>query len=194
MDAGVIKDDDWLGQAKPEIEGRMGEYGDGQIEFAILSLVKDPLLDLVPRLAANVKGTQAVSTRLDQVQPDWQHFTTQARDATYSTYDDGITGPHDAYNLTSETIETAVLPEAVQHMIQGGSRTADLLTCLQGLFAEQAGLRKAINAEIGFTHQDEERAASRRHDYSPLIQSWIRAHARRGAIKTLVEHGAAWRT
>lgn len=188
LDAGVIKDDDWLGRAKPEIEARMGEHGDGQIEFAILSLVRDPLLDLVPRLAVNVKSMQAVSARLDQVCPDWQDFTTQNRGEARSTYDGSITGPNDTYNLTIETIKLAVLPEAVQHMILDGSKAADLLTCLQGLVTIQSDLRKSILTEIDSNCRDEGRAASRRHDYSSLIRSWIRAHARRGVIKTVVEH------
>ena len=189
----MIKDDDWLGQAKPEIKARMEDYGDGQIEFAVLSLVKDPLLDLVPRLAANVKSLQAISARLDQVRPDWQDFIIEDGEEARWIYDGRITGPHEAYNLTVELIETAVLPEAMRHMLLDGSRTADLITCLQGLVKLQRDLRKSIKTEIDSNRRDEGRAAGRRHDYSPLIQSWIRAHARRGVIRTVIEHDTLWR-
>ncbi|KAL9123216.1 MAG: hypothetical protein Q9187_000233 [Circinaria calcarea] len=187
MDAGVIQDDDWLGQVKPDIEARMGGYEDGQIEFAVLSLVKDPLLDLVRRLAVNVKGRQAVSAHLNQVHPDWQDFTTRSRDTNGSTFEDAISGPNEAYNLIPKAVETAVIPEAVQHMILDGSTAADLLACHQGLVTAEAGLWQLVKNEVESNRRDEERAASRRHDHSPLIQSWIRTHARRGVIKTIIE-------
>ena len=174
---------------KSDIETRMAEYEDGQIEFAILSLVQDPILSLVSSLAANIRGLRAVSTRLDDVIPDWKSFIPSATADDFLMMDNMLDGPDTDYNLKQEAIDQASATVGVQDKLASGA-VVELLALRQELVAAQAGLRASIREEQQSVRVDEDKVASRRHDYMAALQVWVRCHVGKYFIKILKDEGA----
>ena len=151
----------------------MAQYEEGQIEFAILSLVQDPLINLVPDLAENVKSLSALSARLDLVKPDWQDFVTSSRDGHAITYEDVLGGVDLDYSLTPEDLNRAKLPDKVVDLCLSDV-AQDIMAHRQHLITAQAALRMSIKEELQLNVSDEERAAARSCDYGAMMQSFVR--------------------
>lgn len=163
-------ENEWLGQAKPDIEARMAQYEEGQIEFAILSLIRDPLMELIPRLAENVKGIAALSARLDTVQPDWQSFETSPAIGEATGV---LTTADPSYGLTQEDIDKASIPETVAKLCIS-EIVQDIVNERQHLVTAQAGLRMSIRDEQQSNQSDDERAAARSCDYGACMPNFVR--------------------
>ena len=164
---------DWLSQAKPDIEARMARYEEGQIEFAILSLVRDPLLKMVPALARNVKAINALSTRLDIIIPgcrSYIDFSTNGENAGAGSL---IDNPNLAYGLTQEMLDQVEPSQAVMDLCHGDV-ASDILGHREQLVATQVGLRMSIKEEIQSNQSDEERASARTCDYGARMQNFVR--------------------
>lgn len=164
---------DWLSQAKPDIEARMAQYEEGQIEFAILSLVRDPLLEMVPALAENVKGINALSNWLDIFKPGWKDFIDSSTDGEIAGSDSVITNHDLAYSLTQEMLDQAEPSQAVRDLCHGDV-ASDILGHREHLITVQAGLRTSIREEVQSNQSDEERAAARTCDYGARMQNFVR--------------------
>lgn len=164
---------DWLGQAKPDIEARMAQYEEGQIEFAILSLVRDPLLEMVPALAKNVKDINALSTRLDTVKPRWKDFIDSSTNGEFMDTNSFISSVNLAYGLSQEMLDQAEPSQAVMDLCHGDV-ASDILGHREHLITTQADLRMSIREEIQSNQSDEERAAARTCDYGARIQNFVR--------------------
>jgi len=163
-------EDDWLGQAKPDIEARMAQYEEGQIEFAILGLVSDPLLDLVPRLAENIKSITRLSARLDLIKHDWRDFEPSPVNGQLTGL---LTAFDPTYALTPKHIDQADLPITIAKLCESDA-VEDIITQRQQLVADQARLRLWIRDEQQSNQRDEERAAARRCDYGAMMQNFVR--------------------
>lgn len=165
---GTFKDD-WLDQAKPHIEARMAQYEEGQIEFAILGLVRDPLVDLIPRLAENIKSISGLTSRLDSIKPDWRDFET----ASFQDQSSGLlTTVDSSYGLTPDIIHQANLPTNVDQLCES-EIVQDIITKRQQLVTDQARLRLLVRDEQQSNWSDEERAAARRCDYGAMMQKFV---------------------
>jgi ubiquitin carboxyl-terminal hydrolase L5 len=163
-------EDDWLGLAKPDIEARMAQYEEGQIEFSILSLVRDPLLDLVPKLAENIKSIAELSARLDLIKQDWREFETSSINRQFT----GLLAASDStYELTPQQFDRADLPIAIAKLCKSDV-VEDVMTQRQQLVTDQARLRLWIRDEQQSNQSDEERAAARRCDYGAMMQNFVR--------------------
>lgn len=164
----------------------MAQYSEGQIEFAILSLVKEPLSSLVSALAENVKGLVALSTRLDSLNPGWRDFIASAVNGEGTTTESLITGPDSIYKLTQEMIDKSELSQSIAEAVFKDV-AADVMALRQKLVTAQAGLRASIIEELQSICSDQERAASRRHDYGPAVQTLIEILGRKGVLKDMVD-------
>lgn len=183
--SGPIENRDWIFQAKPEIEDRMAKYEEGQIEFAILGLVKEPLPGFISALGTNVKSLVEVTKRLDALKPDWRDFLETSMDVDHAVTDNVVTGPDSIYELTQELIEGSQLPQPLENVLLHGI-AADVLDCRQKLLLEQTGLRASIIEEQQSNRSDQDRAASRRHDYGPAVAALVDILARKGVLKDMV--------
>lgn len=182
---GVIENQDWVLQAKPEIEDCMAKYEEGQIEFAILGLVKEPLSGFVSTLARNVKSLAELTKRLDSLKPDWRDFIESSVNVDRVLTENLVTGPDAIYELTQELIEQSQLAQSLEDVVLHDV-AADLMDCHQKLVLEQTGLRASIIEEQQSIRSDQERAASRRHDYSPAVEALVDILARKGVLKDMV--------
>lgn len=151
----------------------MAQYEEGHIEFAILSIVRDPLLEMIPALAENVKAINALSARLDIVKPGWEEFIDSSTiSATASTHG-LITKSNLAYGLTQKLLNQAEVSQVVVDLCHGDV-ASDILGHREQLITTQAGLRVSIRDEMQSNQSDEERAASRTCDYGARMQNFVR--------------------
>ena len=165
--------DDWLSQAKPDIEARMAQYEEGQIEFAILSLVRDPLHEMTSSLAENVKAINALSARLDIVKPEWQDTCEPQANSEVAGTNSLIRESSLAHGLTQDMLDRAALRQAVVDLCHG-SVASDMLRHREQLIAMQADLRMSIREEIQSNQSDEEKAAARASDFGARMQNFVR--------------------
>ncbi|MCJ1398659.1 hypothetical protein MMC11_001860 [Xylographa trunciseda] len=185
---GEVNSDDWLNLVKPDLEARMAEHEDGQIEFAILGLVKDPLINLVHDLACNVKGIQALEVHLDEMNTSWRTFTASTSNGTEEILENTLLGPDLHFQIDETAIRNAALLPEVQHKLSNeGTSTADFIKFRRKLAFEQTSLRMLIKEEQASDYHDEDRAATRRHDYGPAVKTWTRFLARKGTLGGLLK-------
>ena len=163
-------EDDWLNQAKPDIEARMAQSEECQIEFAILSLVRDPLLDLIPRLADNAKNIASLSARLDALKPDWWEFDMPSHTGESSTV---LTAPDSVYGVTQEVFHRATISEETTRLCESEA-VEDIITQRQQFVTAQARLRWSIKDEQQSIQSDEERVMARKCDYGARMQNFVR--------------------
>ncbi|OAX80376.1 hypothetical protein ACJ72_05296 [Emergomyces africanus] len=180
---GDCSGDKWLDQAKPEIISRMAEYEDGQIEFSILGLVKDPLIDLKAQLATNIKCIVTIDEQLSTLRssiPDLGGITATTNCDSSSTGHDPFVG------IEREAMVRADVPEDLRTKYK--TATVDELTAYrEELINSQKDVRILISEEEQSHHADEDYAAARRHDYGPAVHTWVRLLARKKVIEGLVE-------
>ncbi|KKY14768.1 putative ubiquitin carboxyl-terminal hydrolase [Diplodia seriata] len=174
---------DWLEVIAPNLEARMAQYEEGQIEFGLLALVRDPLVDHRQRLAENIKLIHACEDRLAKINPDWKAFAVTEDGAGDSV----ITGPSSEHSITIADILQANIPEATEKRINADDDITTMIDLRQRAVTDQAGLRAAIRDEETTAAADRQKAESRRHDYGPAIQTWLRMLAEEGVLKDLIQ-------
>lgn len=154
----------------------MAEYEGDQIEFSILSLVRDPLLDFIGKLAANVKCLRIANERLHVIGTTSPETTD--REAT-------LVGPDPSYGLTQEELDQAT-PTAEEVEALQSCSADELLQQKQRLSKAQQELRMAIREEQQSHQADDNYAIGLRYDYGPAVERWVRLLARKKKIKTLL--------
>lgn len=178
---GDCSEDDWLDLAKPDILARMDEYEEDQIEFSILSLVKDPLPGLVDKLATNVKCLQAVKRHIAALESTPESETDFANSLGEST----ILGSDESFSLSKDKIDSSELP-ATQREIYKACSVEKLSQHRQSLSDEQRGLRATVRDEQQSQQADEDYATGRRYDYVPAVKAWMQSLAQKRAIEDLI--------
>lgn len=148
----------------------MFQHEEGQFEFSILGLVRDPLLDLIPKLAENVKSIAGLSNRLDTQKPDWREFDMLC---IHGESFDVLTNADQNYGLTQEELDRAELPKEIARVSESGV-VEDIIAKRQRLVTAQAELRLSIKEQQESNQSDEERAVARRCDYGARIQEFVR--------------------
>ncbi len=162
----------------------MATYEEDQIEFSILSLVKDPIIDLTTKLASNVKSLSVINKRLANFGIPVTELNGLDHDAS-SSYDATIQGPDLAFDLTQEVIDQITLPENIITACKTGT-SDELGTCRQDLIRSQRDIRAAIKEEQQARRADEDHAAGRRHDYGPAVHTWAGILARKNMFQELL--------
>lgn len=163
---------------------RMTEYEEDQIEFSILSLVRDPLVDLIGKLAVNIKCLELLNQRLTTQAPAVAHselpFASRILENT-------ILGPDKSFDMTRESIDQAIVPVVLERYNLFSAQ--EIVDFQQKLCNEQQALRAAIRDEQQTQRADDDYAAGRRYDYGPAIRTWVRFLARKGVIESLIPMG-----
>ncbi len=183
---GPIADVDWVLQVAPEIETRMAQYEDGQIEFAILSLVKEPLIKLVAVLAENVKSITSIRRHLLQIQSDRGEPQPDSLDGNELVPQDLLLGPSEQYRLSQEAIDQAVLSPEDEQQLKSDDLVA-MSAVIQQLSTAQTSIRASIRDEISAIQADDDRAASRRNDKGLLAKGLLQVLERMGRLSIFME-------
>ncbi|EAU31116.1 conserved hypothetical protein [Aspergillus terreus NIH2624] len=173
-------DDDWLELVRPNIITRMAEYEEGQIQFSILSLARDPLPDLVKKLAINVRSLELLNQRIGSERE-------RGSDLGFAEplLENTLLGPDASYGLELDQIDQAtVAPEEVETYQKCSVEEA--IQARKQLALAQASLRVSIREEQQSHQADEDYAAGRRYDYGPAVRTWVRFLARKRKIEELM--------
>ncbi|KAL9129735.1 MAG: hypothetical protein Q9217_001893 [Psora testacea] len=165
---------DWVSQAKPDIEARMAQYDGEQIEFAILSLIKDPLLKLLPALATSIKSIAALSSRLNEVKPNWRESTVPSGHGEDTYTFDTVMATDASYGLEQQHIDTTTLSDPTLMALLSSQNASGIMAFRQKLITEQVALRIDIREEHQSAENDERRAQARSRDFGARMQNFAR--------------------
>ena len=143
---------------------------EGENDFAIMTLVQDPLVSLVPRLAENVAALQAIAKRLQSIKPGMEDISSPKDCEDLSI---GIEGPDGNYGLDQSMIDQASVSKSTAEVLQCNSYS-DLVRHKSELLAVQAVIRTSITEEHESRQSDQQRACGRRHDIEPLTIQLLR--------------------
>ena len=183
--SGTIGKNDWLSQVKPDLEARMSEYEDGQIEFAILSLVKEPLISLVLSLSENIRTLQGVTEALNTIDPGWRGFVATESIGGGDVEENILLGPDPGYCVDQKRLDNTRISSKSQKKLVSVS-IGTLLPFWQEVVKAQSLLRALIKQEQESSQVDEEKAARRRHDYGSTIHTWLRYHAQKLLVREII--------
>lgn len=174
-----------MGLARSIIEKRMQKYDGDQFEFSLLALCQSPLLAVHNDLAENIRTTSAVEKQLSISQSDWRSFVdSQCLEKT-------LTGPDASYGITQQHLESVSGSSSILHEIQTPDITTDrLLGLWKQLSDSQAQMRALYIEEESAIQQDEERAETRYHDYTPMVNAWLAALADKDVLKHLISEAS----
>ncbi|KAJ9359498.1 ubiquitin carboxyl-terminal hydrolase [Paecilomyces variotii] len=174
---GLCSEEDWMDLVKPMILSRMLEYEEDQIEFSILGVVRDPLVDYIAQLAQNVKALQRIDTKLAE---------RGSEPGSHDSQPNVILGPDASLRLTEADIDNATIPAAEAEEYELAS-AENLLLHRQTLVSLQQSIRQSINGELQSHQEEDDYASGRRHDYGPAVRAWIKKLAHRQIIQELVK-------
>ncbi|EPS26569.1 hypothetical protein PDE_01506 [Penicillium oxalicum 114-2] len=173
---GQCSEDDWLDLVRPNLLERMAAYEEDHIEFSILGLVRDPLPDLVQKLAVNVRSLELIHAHLPPV----------TEGTTAPSYLEGtVLGPDASLGLTRVVLDAATVPEATRIAYQDSSES-QLDTQRQALCETQTELCARVREEQQSQRADDDYATGRRFDYGPAVRTWLQFLARKQVLADLL--------
>jgi ubiquitin carboxyl-terminal hydrolase L5 len=186
VEIGPCTDENWLEIARPLIEGRMMQYEDEQLQFTLLALCKSPISSLRSQLAANVLDIALVRKHLNEVNPQWELYVASEELAK----DKLVYGEDAALGLTTAELHNAPVSaeahSAIQACLRKDKSCEKLLDLWKGLAKSQIQLKSQYMEEKTSVQQEEDEAATRRHDYTPLVNNWLAALADNGVLEQLI--------
>ena len=163
----------------------MAAYEGDEIEFAILGLVRDPLLTLVPSLGEATKSISATSKRLDEIKPDWRNFITET--AAEAGQENDPVEPDLSCGLDQMSLDAVSLPPEVNEKLQSSS-APELMDYHQERVTARGSIRASILEELESNEEDARKTASRRYDYGAGVQTWLDILANGDFFKSVAEH------
>lgn len=180
---GPCGQDDWLDLITPFLAARMADYATGGIEFNMLAMVKDSLLEHRQQLAANIKLLHRIETKLNSSQPDWKSFAESSDDEGTTEH---LLAESDVLGVTSTMIDSAELSMVHEKQLRVDDATA-LIELRQRVIIDQARLRSSVRDEQQALMDDQNEAADRRNDFGPVVQEWLNMLAENGKLRTIAE-------
>jgi ubiquitin carboxyl-terminal hydrolase L5 len=174
---------EWLDLITPFLAARMADYATGGIEFNMLAMVKDSLLEHRQRLAINIKLLNRIETTLNSSHPDWISFTGSSENEGATEH---LITESDVLGVTSAMIDSAELSAAHEKQLQVDDATA-LIELRQQVIVDQVRLRASVRDEQQALMDDQNEAADRRNDFGPVVQEWLNMLAENGKLRTIVE-------
>jgi ubiquitin carboxyl-terminal hydrolase L5 len=165
----------------------MMAYETSQIEFSLLSVVRDPSSGLQAELARNVKALNTVWAAFELASSSPPGGTTLPDRTDFPDLDSVVWSAASEYGLNEAAIETAKLSEALMFQIAQCSCPADFSALLDLLSSDQFRIRGGIVEEKHSRASEEDLAARRRHDYGPAVYRWLQMLHKKGELKSLLE-------
>lgn len=181
MNLGDCTHEDWMEIAKPLIEERMAQYEDDQVQFNLLAVCKSPLATVKAELCENIHTLVAIEEALNKQQPDWESFISEDEKHRF------LRGPDKEYQITGSDFTASSANSNVIKELSGEVSNARLMELQKQHSDRQKQLKMALLDEATEISQDNETAASRRHDFTPMINTWLVALAEKEGLKVLAE-------
>lgn len=174
--------EDWMAVARTNIHHRIAQYNEDGLQFNLLSLCKSPLRTIPEKLAQTLHSISAVEKSLTATLPEWKQFL--------EIDDESVALPNeanDSFALSTELISTSSVPASVQRKLKAAAADpSTLLDLRRGLVAEQTQLQRSYVEELALIEQENEQAARRKVDYTPIMYSSIKLLAEQGVLKEIV--------
>ena len=164
----------------------MAEYEDDQIEFAILGLVREPLIGLRSSLLKNIRSLQIAAERLNVIDPTWCNSIEAGVFRGEIVAGSLLLGPDTGFCVDQRSLDNVKLDSQAQNQLNSESSHA-LSTYWRELAQAQSLLRLLIKQEQEARQFDEEKAARRRHDYGCAIYTWLRYHSQKKLVKKVLD-------
>jgi len=176
--SGSFEGSDWF----PVVHQKVGALMNTEdLSYTLLAVVKDPIEGLRSALSENINTIKMVETRLDLVSAEWHAFTDGNDDAIEKI----LRGHSEELGITAESLDSAVVPALVARRVEVDDDAGTLVERRDRLLKEHVRLRTAIREEVESSRADLVKAAKRRHDYGPIIQTWLRMLAEKGELEGL---------
>lgn len=166
----------WLDVAAPTILGRMLQFEGEDIEYNLMAVVHDTILDDRRELLGNVKTIQVVDKKLDTLFEDWR-----ALDGA-ETKKDALTGASPDFDIMWADIDATELPASVKEVIDKSEDFMELIKYRQSIISKQTRMRDNVRAARNDQSADQEKARHRRHDYGSFVRRWMSALAEEGNL------------
>lgn len=165
--------------ARTNILQRIEIHGEDQ-QYSLLSLCRTPLLTIPHDLATNIRSISFVESALNAALSDWRQFL-QSEDHDLET------GPNDSYGLTADIFKHSGTPMSLQTKIsKAGADASILMSLYTELTQEQSRLKVLFMEEAVLIGQEDEHAARKKHDYTPIIYKSIKTMAEKGVLKQVI--------
>ena len=178
--------DDWFAQAKPDIQAQMAQYAEENIEFAVLSLVRDPIIGLRNALALNIKSIIALDSELDRVAPRWRD--SDAHSGQDSSMVDHILGEDESYGVRNEHIDRISLLDSEVAKTIANEDISGIEFLRHELISDQVSLRSACMDENCSAVDDDMKVAARCRDLGSKMQGFSRLVKRKESEIPVVDH------
>jgi ubiquitin carboxyl-terminal hydrolase L5 len=176
---GSCGSESWLNVVAPVLSARMAECEDGQLQFSLLALVRDPLIEAREALCKNIDHLAKIDDRLNLLQSDWEQFAGTNEETLLYT-------PNETYGITTILLEVATSQCDPSKLAKLGKHddATTLIELRQTVETDQGPLRATVKSEMRSNEMDEE--MDLRNDYGPFIQNWMGLLAENLELKDLV--------
>jgi ubiquitin carboxyl-terminal hydrolase L5 len=147
-----------------------------------LSLCKSPLKTAQESVAVNAHLLLDVEKNLSVVIPDWKLFIQAQSDHPLSTEE-----LRDLFNVSPDQIRIAEPPESARKEVeQATSNPEKLLELYKSLVLEQKRFQREYMQEDASNAQEDQQAAERKQDHTPVVYMAVKALAEAGVLKDIV--------
>jgi ubiquitin carboxyl-terminal hydrolase L5 len=164
----------------------MMSYETTNIEFSLLSVVKDASDDLQDELAANVKALSSVWTAFERAVGGSPPDSSLPDRADLPFLENAVWAAAPEYGLEEGTIEAAEVSETLALQIAHCIGRADFITFLDHVASSQSDIRRRIMEERNSRAGEDDLAARRRHDYAPAVFRWLQMLHEKGELESLL--------
>lgn len=158
----------------------MAQYEESQIEFAIMALVKDPLLTHIAALAGNIKSINVMDQMLlrarllndmnaDKIVHQLHPEGLEARLGSGNEH--CLKTPDLKLGVTQAHIDSAMIPEMTDSVPTNATIDV-MLSKYDELVKEQSALKMAVQAEMQDRAHEQHEAATRARDFGALMQKF----------------------
>lgn len=178
----------------------MAEYEEGQIEFSLLSLVQDPVKRLQDEISTNSANLEKISTQIGRNQEPPRNY--EETSLTSGNGQNGISAEeslmhavesksltiNDSQNGSSFSVIQASPTKPTENNPYENIDSATLELLRENILSTIRMLEHEIEDERRQEQDDQTRTEHRRHDYGPLIHTWLKMLAEKeGLLQELVD-------
>ncbi|KAK6608195.1 ubiquitin carboxyl-terminal hydrolase, family 1 [Botrytis cinerea] len=172
--------DDWISVARTSIYQQIVKYGD-DLQFNLLSLCRSPLRIIPLELAQNIHAIKRVEALLAQQMSDWKEFSQVDVSGL-------MRGPSEEFGVTEKLLHDTPLPKSTYIILERESTNASALLRLQQQWvSDQKALRIAYKEELASINDENEQAARRKKDHTPIVYRALRSLADKGILKEVID-------
>jgi ubiquitin carboxyl-terminal hydrolase L5 len=147
-----------------------------------MSLCRSPLRTIPEKLAQNLLSIAAIERALSAINTDWRAFTETGENCAPLPHE-----PNESFALSKDLIVNSQVPDSVQRVLNAAATDpTDLISMRGELLSEQTRLQKSYMEEVAQVKEENEQAARRKTDHTPVIYNTIKELTENGILKEIV--------